>query len=149
MKHLVFVLASVGALVGACELKPSPDRGAAPAAAAPATAPGAVAQPPAPPAPPPVVVPADAAPPSPPPADARMEVSQPCVDVSAHIADVLLASATDPAQKAAIEQGRTRIIRRSAEACTRDAWKPEVFACFTKATTDDQMRECGKDVKSP
>lgn len=119
---------------------------AAPPAAAPAAAP-----------PPPAAAPVAAPPASPPPvADgagsgsaALPPVSQPCLDVAAHIAATLIAEASDPAQKAAMEQEKTKIIRRSAEACTRDAWKAEVMKCFTESKTTAEMQICAKDLAGP
>lgn len=121
----------------------------APPVADPAAAPPPAAPPPAAPtAPPP-------GPPTPPPAgagsgsDALPPVSQPCLDVSGHIAQTLIGEAADPAQKAAMEQEKEKIIRRSAEACTRDNWKPEVRKCFLDAKNTEQMQICAKDLAGP
>lgn len=138
--------------LGACELEPPPKK-AAPAA----TTPPPVADPKAAaPTPPPATPPANPPPATPPVANgagsgsaALPPVSQPCLDVSGHIADALIAEAADPAQKAAMEQDKTKIIRRSAEACTRDAWKPPVLKCFMDAKTTAEMQVCAKDLAGP
>jgi hypothetical protein len=83
------------------------------------------------------------------PIDAAFNATQACVDVSAHIADTLIAGATDATQKAALEQDRQKIIRRSAEGCTKDQWPAASIECFNKATTIPAMQVCGKDLKPP
>ncbi len=139
--------------LGACELEPPPKKApaAAPAMPQPVPEPAAIAPPPATP-------PAPTAPPPGPPtvpegagrgSAALPPVSQPCLDVSGHIADTLIAEAADPAQKATMEQEKTKIIRRSAEACTRDAWKPTVMKCFLDAKTTAEMQTCAKDLAGP
>jgi hypothetical protein len=145
----LLVVASCGLV--ACEHEPPPKKAPAAqptpppaddpthAAAPPATPPSA--PPTAPPAAPPTAVDAGV--------DALPPVSQDCVDISAHIATVLIAEAKDPSQKATLEQEKTKIIRRSAEACTRDGWKPATLACFTKATTTEQMQVCARDLAAP
>ena len=77
------------------------------------------------------------------------DVTQKCVDVSAHIADVMIKEAKDPGAKAALEQDKTRIIRRAAEGCTRDQWPETAHTCFLKAETLAAMEICGKDLKAP
>jgi hypothetical protein len=69
--------------------------------------------------------------------------------MATHLADVMLSEAKDPAQKAALEQDKTKIVRRAAEACTRDAWKPSVLECFAKATTTEAMQICARDLAAP
>ncbi len=82
-------------------------------------------------------------------APALPPVSQDCLDVAGHIAEVLISEAKDDQQKAQLEQEKTKIIRRSAEACTRDGWKPEVRTCFLKAAKTEQMQICAKDLAAP
>ncbi len=151
--------------LGACELEPPPKK-APPAnpTPPPVADPTAAAPTPANPTPPPANPPS--ATPTPPPANptpppiaagsgagsgsaALPPVSQPCLDVSAHIAEALIVEAADPGQKAAMEQEKTKIIRRSAEACTRDAWKPTVMKCFLDAKTTAEMQICAKDLAGP
>jgi len=69
--------------------------------------------------------------------------------MAAHLATVLIDEATDPTQRATLEQEKTKIIRRTAEVCTRDGWKPEVLACFSKATTSTEMEVCAKAISLP
>lgn len=132
--------------LGACELEPPPPKKAPSAAPTPppVAEPEPVAAAPAPPPGPPTL--ADGAGSG---SAALPPVSQPCLDVSGHIADTLIAEAADPAQKAAMEQEKTKIIRRSAEACTRDAWKPPVMKCFIDAKTTAEMQSCAKDLAGP
>lgn len=118
--------------LGACDLKPPPKD----QPAAPSSAPAPSAEPTPPP---------DAAPAAP---DA-FDVTQPCLDVSAHIADILIKEAKDPGARAALEQDKTKIIRRAAEGCTRDRWPDAAIECFTKAETVVAMEVCGRDLKAP
>ena len=136
----------------ACELEPAPKKappaqGAAAGSGAPAAGSAAPTPPPQPTQPTQPMQPS-----TPPPAavdagvDAPMEVKQACVDTGAHLAQVLIDEAKDATQKAAIEQDKARMIRRVAEVCTRDNWKPEALACFMKATSSEQMDVCAKDL---
>ncbi len=94
-------------------------------------------------------------PPAPPPPDggvapdALLVVSQGCIDVGSHVAEILIADAKDPMQKAALEQERAKIVRRSAEACTRDGWSATGQKCFLDAKTSAGMQVCGKNLKAP
>lgn len=136
-------------LLAACDFEPAPPAKKAPApapvAAGSGSAQAAAPTPNQPPGPPPSQPPqqqaADAG-----VADAPMEVKQECVDTGAHLAEVLISEAKDSTQKAAIEQDKTRMIRRVAEACTRDNWKPESLACFKKSTSSAEMDVCAKDL---
>lgn len=147
---------SLALLATACEHEPPPKKSAAAQPTTPnAAQPGNAAPTPptpspgTPPGPPPGAPPAavDAGVAAPP--DAPPEPSQPCLDMATHLADVMLSEAKDPAQKAALEQDKTKIIRRAAEACTRDAWKPAVLQCFAKATTTEAMQICARDLAGP
>ncbi|MBA3459809.1 MAG: hypothetical protein H0T46_07600 [Deltaproteobacteria bacterium] len=139
-------------VLAACEHEPPPKKAPPAVPTPPPPIDPANAQPPAnpTPTPPPPTPPANA---NPPPVDAAIDapppVSQDCVDIAAHIADTMIAESKDPQQKAFIEQDKTKIIRRTAEACTRDSWKPEVLACFRKATKMEQMQICAKDLAAP
>lgn len=127
-------------VLGACDLKPPPKQPPATADAIEDAGAGAMATPPEPAG--------DAGGPRA-PADAMIEVTQPCLAVAVKIADVLIASMTDPAQKAALEQDRTKLVRRTAEGCTRDAWSEPARACFLKATTREQLQLCGRNLQAP
>ena len=128
---------------GACDLQPPPPKKApaAPPAGSDAPAPSTT-----PPPPPPALPDAGAAPALAPDA---METTAACTEVAARIAGSVIDSAQDPAQKAALTQERDRIVRRVAEACTRDAWSEASRACFLKAKTSDEMQACGKDLAAP
>lgn len=134
-------------MVAACDLQPAPKSKASPA---PGSAAGSAA--PAAPTPRPVAPAGSAAPagavvdagvPAQPPVDA-MDVSERCLAVSEHVATVLIETVQDPAQKAAYVQDRARIVRRSAEACTRDAWKDEMVACLFAARTQQAVQDCAR-----
>jgi hypothetical protein len=83
------------------------------------------------------------------PAPDAFETSAACNDIGIRIAAQMLTEATDPTQKSALTQERDRIVRRVAEACTRDNWPKDARDCFMKATTSAQMQECGKNLAAP
>ena len=82
------------------------------------------------------------------PADA-MEVTAACTDVGVHIAKIVIDSIKDPAQKAALEQDRTKLVRRAAETCTRDAWNEAARGCFLRSKSAPELEACGRDLKAP
>ena len=147
------VLFAATAVVAACELQPAPHK-APPAEPTPPPVkdPTAAAQPTPPPANPPPANP----PPTPPqavdagvvapPPDAPIQPTQECTDVAAKIADAMIKEATDPTQKAAMEQGKTKMILNTALVCTRNAWKAEARNCFLKATSTEQMQDCAQQL---
>lgn len=138
--------------LGACDLQPPPKKSAPPTTAT------ATNLPPPPPTQPDVAPPVvdagvaavvvDAAAPPPPPIDA-METSAACNDVGVKIATSIIDNAQDAAQKATLTQERDRIVRRVAEACTRDNWSAPARECFLKAKTAEEMQICGKDLAAP
>jgi hypothetical protein len=84
-----------------------------------------------------------------PPADAMMDVTDACLTVSAHIADVVIASIKDPTQKAALEVDRTGLVRKAAETCTKNKWPDVSIKCFTDASDSQTIENCGKNLKAP
>ena len=125
--------------------KPAPNKN--PPIQAPPTTPAAVANP----GTPPNMVPVDAgvavavtdAAAAPVPAE-PMDVTDRCVELGSHVAAVLIEESTDPSKKAAYTQDRSRIVRRTAEGCTRDAWTEEMIACFMRGKTSAAMQGCRK-----
>lgn len=77
------------------------------------------------------------------------DVSAACSAIAVHVASTLIENARDPAAKALMDQERPRIVRKTAEACTNDKWSDETLACFTKATTVDEMQICGQNLAPP
>ncbi len=122
-------------LLAACDLKPAPkkalprpaDQGSGQTAASP---------------------PVDAGVPLPPAIDdaGTKDVSAVCTEAAVQIFKVMLGAEADPALKANIEHERTQIIRRAAEACTRDDWSDSVQKCFLKASSRADLQECGKQL---
>jgi hypothetical protein len=55
----------------------------------------------------------------------------------------------DLSQKGAIEQDRTKIVKKVAETCTRDHWSQAVLDCIGAAKTQLAAAECTKDLQSP
>jgi hypothetical protein len=137
------------AIAGACDLQPPPKK-APPAATSTPTpaAPSAV------PTPEPALPPADAgvaavasdAAPAPPDA---MEVSDRCVQLGSHVAEVLISEAGDPAKKSVLVQDRAKIVRRTAESCTRDAWTAELITCYLAAKSQATLQACRKPDPPP
>jgi hypothetical protein len=80
---------------------------------------------------------------------ARIDVSPQCMEVGVRIADVMISTTTDPSQKAALEQDRAKLVRRTAETCSRDAWSDAARTCFLRATTQEQLQECGRNLRAP
>ena len=124
--------------VAACELQPPPPSAPAPTRALAAT--------------PAQVVVADAA--VAPPFDAgvpldAMTVTTECVVTGAHIADVLIASASDLSLKASYEQARDRIVRSTAEACTSQIWTADAQRCFGLGTQKTDLEACEKKFSRP
>ena len=135
-------------LATACDLQP-PKREVAGSATPPGPPPGvavdAVAAPPPPVASDVAVTDAGAARITP---DA-MDVTAACTDVGVHIAKIVIDSIKDPAQRAALEQDRTKLVRRAAETCTKDAWSEAARGCFLRSNTAPELEACGKDLKAP
>jgi hypothetical protein len=137
------------AIASGCDLQPPPKK--APPAATPAATPP-VATPNVP-----AVVPVDAgvavavgdAPAAPKaPVDA-MGVTDRCVTLGSHVAAVLLSEASDPSKKAALIQDRAKIVRRTAESCTRDAWNEALIGCYLGAKTQVALQACRKPEPTP
>lgn len=82
------------------------------------------------------------------PSDA-MDVTAACTDVGVHIAKIVIDSIKDPAQKAALEQDRTKLVRRAAETCTRDVWNEAARGCFLRSKSAPELEACGRDLKAP
>ena len=138
------VLVVLIAIASACDLQPAPKK--APIAATPPATPP-VADPNAPSVAPVdagvAVAIGDAAAAPKPPMDA-MEVSDRCVTLGSHVAEVLLSEAQDPSKKAALIQDRAKIVRRTAESCTRDTWAEPLISCYLAANTQVAMQACRK-----
>ncbi|MCX5744123.1 MAG: hypothetical protein NT062_16665 [Proteobacteria bacterium] len=138
------------AIVAACDLQPPPKK----------------APPPPPPAPVQLVAP-DAAPAAPTPTDEaaaqpgsgsagsgrpvapKIQTRPECLDIGVRVAMVLIDTTTDVAQKAALEQDRTKIVKSTAETCTKDSWSSEVIACLQKADNMSAMTACTRNLKAP
>ncbi len=132
MRTLAFVL------LAACDLQPPPPAPAANpppvvavTAPAPAAAPVAVVEPP--------TVGASTRASVPP---VSIDVTPACVETGSHVAEAIIASAKDPQLRASYEQGRTKIVRATAEACTKQHWSPEAQHCYGTAKLEADVRAC-------
>ncbi len=141
MRSLVVLLA----LAAACDLQPPPKQAPpAPTTPAPAVAPSEPALPALDAG---VAAPVGDAAPTPPDA---MEVSDRCVRLGSHVAEVMINEAEDPSKKSVLVQDRARIVRRTAEGCTRDAWNEKLISCYMAAKTQATLQACRKpDVRPP
>lgn len=90
-------------------------------------------------APPPVAT-GDAAAVAPPVGD------DPCMQVGVNVAEVIIASVTDPTQKAAYEQERTKMVKRFSDNCRREKWPPNIQGCFLAAKTQAAIDACSRDL---
>lgn len=73
-----------------------------------------------------------------------IEVSDDCVQAGVHVADKLIADAPDAAQKATLERDKTKIVRRTAEACTTQKWSADAIKCYITAKSMAELRKCEK-----
>ncbi len=71
-----------------------------------------------------------------------VDVTPECLRASEHVASLLVAGAGDPAKRATFVQERARIVRRSAEACTREPWSRDRIGCYEAARTEAAIQEC-------
>ena len=118
MKLLALVL-----LLAACEHKPAPAKQPPPAAPADAAVAVADASP--------VAVAPDA-----------MDVRDDCLQLADQLATVIIEGVQDPAQKASYVQERARMVRRTAEGCTRDSWDAKRMDCYRAAKTQAEIQAC-------
>jgi hypothetical protein len=123
-------IALVAVLLAACELQPAPKQQPAPVIEA------------APPPPPADAQIADAADVDAGPAP--IKASADCLRLAAHLVDVVVASATDPAQKTIYEGERMQMTRSLAESCTNEPWSPESQKCYLATKTPAHIKACEK-----
>ena len=125
-------IALVALLLAACELQPAPKQQPAPVIEA--------TPPPPPPADAEVAADAPAIDAGPPSIDASPE----CLKVAAHLVDVVVASATDPAQKTIYEGERMQMTRSLAMSCTNEQWSRESQKCYGATKTPAHIKACEK-----
>lgn len=65
-----------------------------------------------------------------------------CLAVGEHFAQVLIDTATDPAERAILEQEKTRNVRRQGETCETNQWDEATRTCFLRATTRPALQAC-------
>lgn len=80
------------------------------------------------------------------PADAQLVVTNDCLAVADRIAAIIIEATTDPTQKAAIEQDRAKLVRRSAETCTRAGWPEAARTCFLASKSPQELEACGREL---
>jgi hypothetical protein len=134
MRALTFVALAV--LGAGCDIQPSPKK------ESPATTPT--------PAPAPTEAPRFVQP-TPPalPEQPKVETTGDCIEVGKHVAEVFIASATDPAQKSVFEQERTRVVKATAEVCTTQVWSADARGCYMAAKTPAEIKACETQFPGP
>jgi hypothetical protein len=143
MKRLLFIVIALGA----CELQPPPKKQAEPAQEAQPQVQKPVEAPPQPTPPPP-----------PPEAGSgtgsgavapKIEITAPCMEVAAKLAQVFIDGQTDPAQKSIAEQARADMTRKMGEACTVQPWSEGARKCYLAAKNEAAIRACEKKFPAP
>jgi hypothetical protein len=69
-----------------------------------------------------------------------------CLQIGAKITEIIIASTTDPTQKAAYDQERTKLVKRFSENCTNEKWPDAIRACFLAAKTSPEIEACSRDL---
>jgi hypothetical protein len=138
-RAVVLIALAAGTSLAACEIQPAPKKQPVPVE---------VPSPPPPqlpqvPQPPPVV--ADAGTGEPPPIAASKE----CIDVAAHVVQVFISTAQDPAQGAVYEQERMKMTRATAEACDKQGWSPAAMKCYLAAKNPVTIKACENKFPPP
>jgi hypothetical protein len=77
------------------------------------------------------------------------KASEDCLKVAQHITKLVIESMTDPNAKAAQEADQAQMIKRIAEACTKDKWSATARTCFLNGKTAGDFEPCGNDLKAP
>lgn len=62
--------------------------------------------------------------------------------IGEHFAQVLIDTSTDPAERAILEQERSRNVRRQGETCETGKWDQATRECFLRATTRQALQAC-------
>jgi hypothetical protein len=117
-------------MLAACELQPAPAR---------QEAPPAPAQPTPAPAP---AAPGDAA--VAPAGDGGPQWSDGCKNVGMHIADVIITTTPDVAQRTIFEQDREKMVRAMAEVCTTKQWSDLAQQCYMASHSQPDLKACEK-----
>jgi hypothetical protein len=128
-------------VLAACELQPAPKKQAAP----PPPPPAAQVEAAKPVEAPPPVADAGAGSGS----AAKIEITAPCIEVAAKLAQLFIDIQTDPGAKSNAEQARGDMIRKMGEACTVQAWSAEARGCYLTAKSDPDIRACEKKFPAP
>jgi hypothetical protein len=98
------------------------------------------------PAPPPVAVTPDAGSAAAVPA---APVDEACLQLGVKLAAIIIDATTDPQQKAAYEQERTKLVKRFSDNCTSEKWPEKVRTCFMAAKTPSEVEVCSRDLIKP
>ena len=69
-----------------------------------------------------------------------------CLGVGVNITEIIIAAATDPGQKAAYVQERTKLVRRFSETCRSERWSEATRACFMAAKTSADVQACSREL---
>jgi len=75
--------------------------------------------------------------------------SSSCLDIARHLADVMLASTKDTADRAILEQERDNTVTRSTEACTTQQWSAALRDCYLATQTPADVNACAQRFVKP
>jgi hypothetical protein len=80
---------------------------------------------------------------------AKIEITAPCLEVAAKLAQLFIDLQKDPGAKSNAEQARGDMTRKMGEACTVQAWTVEARACFLASKSEADIRACEKKFPAP
>ena len=87
---------------------------------------------------------------APPPSDAGAAVApagdDACLQIGVKLADIIISATTDPTQKAAYEQERTKLVKRFSDNCQRETWPEATRSCFMAAKSPAEVEVCSRDL---
>jgi len=69
-----------------------------------------------------------------------------CLQIGVKIADIIISATTDPTQKAAYEQERTKLVKRFSDNCQRENWPEPTRTCFMAAKSPADVEVCSRDL---
>ena len=76
-------------------------------------------------------------------------VDEACLQLGVKLAAIIIDATTDPSQKAAYEQERTKLVKRFSDTCANEKWPEKVRTCFMAAKTPSEVEVCSRDLVKP
>lgn len=72
-----------------------------------------------------------------------------CLQIGVKLAEIIISATSDPTQKAAYEQERTKLVKRFSENCQREGWPEQTRTCFMAAKSPADVELCSRDLAKP